>query len=175
MASDLVINTFTNQSWLPKCATAELIRSDAIPPVELLTSVHLLCFRESSLLMIRHRTRGWDIPGGHVENGEEWEAALRRELLEEACATAADVSPFLHLRIRIAGPKPRDYKYPYPESYIACFIGTVAEMKDFSADFETLERRFCSPAEVRTLEWYQRHSEIFECALELISKERGLP
>jgi 8-oxo-dGTP pyrophosphatase MutT (NUDIX family) len=40
----------------------------------------------------------WDLPGGHVEDGETSEAALRRELLEELDVSAEIVGePFAHL------------------------------------------------------------------------------
>ena len=35
------------------------------------------------LLSVRNDLRGWELPGGHANPGEEGEAALRRELLEE--------------------------------------------------------------------------------------------
>lgn len=35
------------------------------------------------ILLVRHRLRGWEIPGGHVEEGEELMAALQREVAEE--------------------------------------------------------------------------------------------
>lgn len=38
--------------------------------------------------------RGWDIPGGHVENSESLEAALERELLEEAGAAVRNPRQF---------------------------------------------------------------------------------
>jgi len=36
-----------------------------------------------SILMVRHPDRGWEFPGGHVEEGETAEQALLRELMEE--------------------------------------------------------------------------------------------
>lgn len=39
--------------------------------------------RGGRLLMVEHPTRGWELPGGGVEHGEEPEAAIHRELLEE--------------------------------------------------------------------------------------------
>ena len=38
---------------------------------------------EGRVLLVRHRLRGWDIPGGHVEAGEDLLAALQREVAEE--------------------------------------------------------------------------------------------
>ncbi|HJM55199.1 MAG TPA: NUDIX domain-containing protein [Poseidonia sp.] len=35
------------------------------------------------VLFVKHPTRGWEIPGGHLESGEKPEEALLRELEEE--------------------------------------------------------------------------------------------
>jgi 8-oxo-dGTP diphosphatase len=39
------------------------------------------------VLLIRHHRRGWEIPQGRVEEGEDLLAASRREILEETGAT----------------------------------------------------------------------------------------
>ena len=39
------------------------------------------------VLLIRHHKRGWEIPQGRVEEGEDLLAAARREVLEETGAT----------------------------------------------------------------------------------------
>jgi len=42
---------------------------------------------EDKVLLIRHHRRGWEIPQGRVEAGEDLLAALQREVLEEAGVT----------------------------------------------------------------------------------------
>jgi 8-oxo-dGTP diphosphatase len=39
---------------------------------------------QDEVLLIRHHKRGWEIPQGHVEEGEDLVAALHREVREEA-------------------------------------------------------------------------------------------
>ena len=36
-----------------------------------------------SILMVQHPERGWEFPGGHIEDGETPEQALHREMKEE--------------------------------------------------------------------------------------------
>jgi len=56
-------------------------QDDTIPT----TSCCGFCFLGNRLLVVRHRQRGFDIPGGHHEAHETPEETLQREVLEEAC------------------------------------------------------------------------------------------
>ena len=59
------------------------------PKKELLSAVFLIALDESKILAIQNE-RGWEIPGGHIEQGETCEQALIREVQEEAGATFSD-------------------------------------------------------------------------------------
>lgn len=42
---------------------------------------------------------GWEIPGGHIEEGEDWKTAAKRELFEETGATKVKVEPICEYSI----------------------------------------------------------------------------
>jgi 8-oxo-dGTP pyrophosphatase MutT (NUDIX family) len=58
------------------------------PPV---SSACALVTAGADLLLVDVHTRGWDLPGGHLEPGEDPVTALRRELAEEAGLAASDL------------------------------------------------------------------------------------
>ena len=71
-------------------------------------AARVLCLADGAVLLLRWRDpvegfEVWEPPGGGLENGESWEAAARRELLEEA-GLVADA---------LAGPVmvARDYRW----------------------------------------------------------------
>jgi 8-oxo-dGTP diphosphatase len=57
--------------------------TDVIPEHRLVTSVHGLCFYEGKVMLVDLHNRGWDFPGGHIEDGESSIACLQREAMEE--------------------------------------------------------------------------------------------
>jgi ADP-ribose pyrophosphatase YjhB (NUDIX family) len=62
--------------------------STPIPEPVFVSSVALIAMNsDGQILATRHKSRGWDIPGGHVEMNESVETALAREVHEEAGAT----------------------------------------------------------------------------------------
>ena len=47
----------------------------------------MIARKGDEVLLVRHRHRGWEIPGGHLDPGERWDHCLARELREEGSAT----------------------------------------------------------------------------------------
>ena len=59
--------------------------------------------------MTHFKSRGWDLPCGHVEPGETPDRAARQEVYEETGARLNQISVFAHIHIHIDGPEPDDY------------------------------------------------------------------
>jgi 8-oxo-dGTP diphosphatase len=44
---------------------------------------YVIAFREDKFVMVRHRDRAWEMPGGRLMKGENYEQAAVREFFEE--------------------------------------------------------------------------------------------
>ena len=55
------------------------------------------------VLMIRSPLRGWELPGGQVERGEDLQAALQREVMEETGITV-EVGRLMGIYTKIRSP-----------------------------------------------------------------------
>ena len=123
------------------------------PPWELVSSVRAVVLKKDAVLVMRNVDSTHILPGGRVEEGENHEEALKREIFEEAGVEieAGDQIGLVHLTHTT--PKPKDYPYPYPDFlwpvYVASFRGLSPEAK-VEDDYE-ISSRFLPIKEARAL------------------------
>jgi 8-oxo-dGTP diphosphatase len=108
--------------WATAPNTLTCFVSDTVPaPV---TSVVAVVFNESGqLLVVRVRSRGWDLPGGHVEPGESLTDAVVREVAEESGVRLTGSGRLVgYQHLHIDGPREDGYKYPHPDAYMPMYV-----------------------------------------------------
>lgn len=58
--------------------------SSKLPENAVVTTATGLIIWNNKIVLVEHKNRGWELPGGHIEEGETIKEALTRELYEEA-------------------------------------------------------------------------------------------
>ena len=74
-----------------------------VHPKHIVAVSGLISHSNGKILLIRSPHRGWELPGGKVEEGENLIEALQREIQEEAGATAS-VGPLVGIYSNIRSP-----------------------------------------------------------------------
>lgn len=53
--------------------------------------VYVIAFKGDGFLMVKHKTRKWEMPGGRLHESESYEDGARREFLEETGHTLKEI------------------------------------------------------------------------------------
>lgn len=117
-----------------KKVTLTFIGNQFQPDFSEVTGVIAICFTaDGKLVAVNIRKRGWDLPGGHVEEGEtDPITTLNREVMEEAYMTVTE--PQLVEVIQ------SDY-FDDRKSYMLVYAALVDEMLEFVPTDEVSARQ----------------------------------
>lgn len=141
------------------------------PPASNVSTAHCLSFDGNRIVLALHASRGWTIPGGHLEAGESAETAMRREALEEAGVVVTNAIVFAHEEISPYDGVAADPKYPVP-AFQVFFVAHLVSLGEITATDECSEARLFAPDEARATEgWVQRNRPLYEAALRIASTE----
>ena len=88
----------------------------------------------------------WEIPGGHIEDGEDWLTAAKREMYEETGAINLDVEPIAVYSISKPG--------------LLCYA-EIKELEDIPEEFEIKEIGFFDE-EPENLTYPDTHKMLFK-------------
>jgi 8-oxo-dGTP diphosphatase len=113
-----------------------------LPNVSEIISSHVIPFTsEGNIVAVNIISRGWDIPGGHIDEDEISPLeALHREAHEEALVSVT--SPVLVDVLSLKSDTMDLSKTPFMTLYAA----RVGEMKEFIANNEVSQRKVVTPA-----------------------------
>jgi 8-oxo-dGTP pyrophosphatase MutT (NUDIX family) len=160
-----VVRVAQDVPGIPLPNETRLVLTQQLPDEQLVTGAFVLAFMGEELVLTHLKNRGWDIPGGHPEQGESPDEAMRRELYEETGAIIGHYGILGYEKIRLLGPRPENYKYPYPDSYMAFYWAAVSRLDDIPSSEETYGRGVFNPEEASKISWIVHNFAFYEEAV----------
>lgn len=130
-----------------------------LPKQELHSAVFLIALEGTKILAIRN-DRGWEVPGGHIEEGETKEEALVREVEEEGGASFSDAK-----LLAIIESSNQD---KYKDKVMLVYATNNFKLGEFTPSEDAFEREV-----IEIEDFLQKHKGVIDFS-ELISRAQNL-
>lgn len=118
-------------------------------------------------MLVNLNHRGWDIPGGHIEQDETPEQCFKREAMEEGYVEGECVL-LGHVIVDHSENSQWDQSSLYPKlGYQVYYRMNIKNMHGFEGKFESAERILIDPIRVSNYfkGWHEVLAMVLECAL----------
>ncbi|WP_404406976.1 NUDIX hydrolase [Jeotgalibacillus malaysiensis] len=148
--------------------------SSVLPDEKCITSLHGFCFHEGRVMLVDLHHRGWDIPGGHVDEGDTPLQAFKREVMEEGCVEG-DCRLIGYITVDHRENERWDPAGRYPQvGYQVFFRMDITALHSFSGEFEAADRKFVGMEELPEIfdGWNDVYAGAFKSAERIMEKDK---
>ncbi len=123
--------------------------TSTLPDIKYVTSVHGVCIRENKVMLVDVASRGFDLPGGHLEENELPEEALIRECMEEGYVKCDQISLIGIIEVNHEENPLFNPNGKYPLIGYQLFYRTnIIECLPYKGEHECLARTFVKPDDI---------------------------
>jgi 8-oxo-dGTP pyrophosphatase MutT (NUDIX family) len=129
--AETMVHVAHDVPWQPTPNRCETILSDVRPPEDLTATSFAYPVVEDGRVLLSSSlkpNRDLEPAGGHIEPGEDQDAAVLREGVEEIGAVLTDLRPIGHQRLTSRAERPDPWRYPFPVSYQSFFAARIASL-----------------------------------------------
>lgn len=113
---------------------------EALPPLDLVTSVRAIVLTTAGVVVLHNPDEAHVLPGGRLEEGEDLNTTLRREVREETGCILEDPLLIGFIHFEHLTPEPEGYAYPYPH-FLQVVYAARGEIVSEAADPTGWEQR----------------------------------
>ncbi|MBP9711558.1 MAG: NUDIX hydrolase [Candidatus Pacebacteria bacterium] len=164
-----LIHTVKNLYWIDgHNNTVEVYLSDELPELALCTASYTFVFKDNKFLQTELREgerpeRRLDIPGGHIDEGENPEVTAVRETYEETGVHVKNPKLVGYIKITTHVTKPENpSRYPYPTGYMLYYLCDVESEEEFNGNEDAHGRVWLPFNEFEKSVWCQENKVLLE-------------